>query len=289
MAVANIRPGTEGSDLLRTQYDNEIRVFPNELGIISPDITLSQGTKAGSLFTVRRIPAVTINSLATTAQADSANLTYETGDTDTVTGAAVDRYAAVGVPLSLTERLDDADAQQVIAGYRQSIQGGLEEAEDVYLGLQLFTGVSTIKGPGNFDKAALLDMKQTLRTNSKAHYGKRSPSAMHLKYHVSQIKHLENIDVLMNAELRGDDENPNVKGFYVKGLGITFAPTGNVPFSGGAYWNCLHLSTAFVKCYNVRRRVLPPEVSGLSVLYHGYLSMVGVEAFDADAVVQKSA
>lgn len=284
--VASITPGTEGLALLRTMYDAEIRVYPNEKGVIGPDIPRAQVEKAGRTMTLRRIPAVTIRSLATTAQSDRVNLTYESASTESANASAVIRYSAVGIPRGLTDALLNADASGVRDGYRRSIQGGLEEAEDIVFG-NLFLNISTTKGPGNFDKAALLDLKQTLRINSKGHF--ENGGMIHLKYHPTQIKYVENIAELMNAELRGDGENPNVKGFFVKGLGMTFAETANVPFSTGNYWNCAFLNTAFIKAYNQERTVLDPQLDGLTVLYHGYVDVAGAEAFDADAIIQKTA
>lgn len=286
MAVASITPGTEGLALLRTMYDAEIRVYPNEEGVIGPDIPRGRLEKAGRTMTIRRIPAVTINSLATTAQSDSANLTYETASTESANAAAVIRYAGVSIPRGLTDALLQPDQQAVRDGYRRSVQGGLEEAEDIYFGT-LFTGINATKGPGNIDKAALLDLKQTLRINAKKHW--QNGSTIHFKYHPTQIKHVENIAELMNAELRGDGENPNVKGFFVKGLGMTFAETANVPTSGGNYWNCAFLPTAFMKAYNQERTILDMEPSGLTVLMHGYVDVGAIEAFDQDAIIQKTA
>lgn len=286
MAATSIRPGTEGQRLIRSMWADEIKVAPVEEGVIEPDIPRAVN-QVGDTMYLRVIPAVTINSIATTSHMSPEALTYESGTVTRAEATPSDRYGMIEVPINLTARLGDPDNDKALAGYRKALKGGLEEAVDAYAGTTLALNVSTIKGPGNFDKAQLLDLKQTLRINAKSHF--KNGAMIHVKYHPSQIKYLETIAEIMNAELRGDSENPNVKGFFVKAWGMTFAETANIPFSGGNYWNMAFLPTAFAKGYNMEPTVKPPVELGSVVRYFGYTSVAFGEWFDLDAAIFKSA
>lgn len=282
-----IRPGTEGAALLRTEYDADIRAKAYELPALLADFMKPQGIdKVGNSLVVRIIPTVAVQSLASTGTGQS--LTYDTGTVLSVTATPVGRYGAVEIPDHLVSKMAAGDESQTKQTYRDQIMGTMKEGLDAYAGSTLAPSISTAKGPVNFDKSNLLDAKQSLRINAKGHY-KLNSSTVHVKYHPSQIKHIESISEIMNADARGDSENPNVSGYVVKAWGMTFGDSGNIYSSAGVVYNMLHLKTAFVAGYNKEPYLKPEQPFELTTRFIGYSEMAVVEVFDEDAVLFKSA
>jgi len=288
MALASVYPGSgRGANALRSMWDREIKLKANEEMVIAADFERADAEKVGDTMYVRILPTVTINTLANTDNAGPENLTWETGEILRVSTTPVAHYAAVGLPLNLTERLVAADQSKLRAGYRQQIRKGLDAKLDSYCAQALGPSISAVKGPFNADKTNLLDCVQTIRTNAKEHV--KNGTTVHIKYHPSQIKYLNSIAEIANAEVRGDAENPNVKGFISKGFGFTFAETGNIYNNGTHYLNLVFASSAFTLGYNAEPTILAPQTSGLQVGFLGYQDFGVVEVFDEDALVWKSA
>jgi hypothetical protein len=283
----SIRPGTEGSALLKTEYDADIRTKAYEMPKLIADFDKPAGiSKVGNLLTVRIIPTGTLRTLLSTGE--GTGLTYETATTLSVTASPVGRYMAVEIPDHLVSKMVDGEEAQTKKKYRDILLSGVKEGMDAYAGSTLAPGISTAKGPANFDKAGLLDAKQSLRINAKEHYDLKT-SQVHVKYHPSQIKHIESISEIMNADARGDSENPNVSGYVVKAWGMTFSDAGTIYSAAGVVYNMLHLKSAFVAGYNQVPYLKNPQDYELVVRFICYGEMAVVEVFDEDAVLFKSA
>lgn len=71
---------------------------------------------------------------------------------------------------------------------------------------------------------------------------------------VAQYPHLMNIPEFTNAEIRGDAENPQVKGIWSKGGGVMMMLTTVCTEDGNGVHGCLWVPSAFVVGWNVRTR-----------------------------------
>lgn len=287
MAAAGIRPGTEGANLLRSMYDAEIKLKTSEEGVIAQDIPKGSTEKIGDTYYVRIVPTVTARTAASTDQMGPEALTYETASTTRVSQTPTRKYFALEFPISMTEALLSPDNAKMRAAYRDQGTYSLIEAQDV-LAAQLPLSLTTnVKGPLNADKTNLLAWKSALKVTAKrfAQNGK----AIHVKYHTSQSAFVESIAEIMNADARGGGDNPNVSGIMVKAWGMTFADTGNIVFSGGAYQNVMYVEDAFLKAYNFEPKIVREEDTGLVHRMFGYLEVAFVEVFDECALLWKSA
>lgn len=288
MAVQNILPGTLGLAALKQSWDGQFRVQGFEEAVIGGDFDKPEGvTASGTQYNVRIVPRVTVRTATTTTEMDATNLTYETGTVLSVNDTPTMSYVIVGLPKNLTDRLGGPDTASLTAAYRKLMLGGLMAAVDADSG-SLGPGISTVKGPGNFDQSQILDMQTSLATNARNHVS-LGVTPMHLRFHPSQIKYVHNIAAYANAEQRGDAENPNVRGVILKAQGMTLAETGNIAFSGGFYWNMLYASSYAVLAYNQAPIIDGTEVLGFSTLVKGHADYLNVEVFDEDGVVFKSA
>lgn len=284
--MAAIRVGSEAVSLMASQWDKEIKLKASEEAVIYPDFDKGNIETSGDTWYVRVIPAVTVVAPSTTVELGPEDLTYESGAVTRVSASPIAAYGAVEIGRNVFSRLTSADGAATRAAYRTQIRATLDQKIDVEAG-NMATAISTTLGPGNFDKAALLYAKRRLRTAAKSHY--KNGSMVHLKYHPSQIDQVESIAEIMNANLRGDASNPNVKGVVVNAWGMTLAETGNIPFSAGSYYNLLHLKPAFAFAFNEEPGVEPVQRAGLAERFIGYTDFAIVEVFDEDAVVQLTA
>jgi hypothetical protein len=288
VAYGGIRPGTEGASALKQAWDAVFHLKGFEEAAIVNDFDRPQGVDAtGSTLNIRILPAVTARTAGDTAQLGVTDLTYETATILNVTDTPTFTYAIVGIPKNLSDRLGGPDTAQLEAGYRKQMLGAIMAAVDADGG-SLGSGISTVKGPGNFDKSQILDCQTSLATNSKNHIVV-GQTEVHLRYHPSQIKYIGNIAEFANANQRGDAANPNVKGVILKAWGMTFAETGNILFSGGFYWNMMFAKTFAVLAYNQAPQIDGTEEYGFSTLIKGHADYLNVEVFDEDAVTFKSA
>lgn len=280
-------PGGDGAALLRTEYDADFRTKAYELPRIIADLDRPQGIdKVGNLLTVRIIPRFTATALA--AADTGASLTADANATTSVTASPVGRYGYVQVPEHELSKMARGEDNQLKGKIRDQLLGTVKESLDAYAGSTLGPGISTAKGPLNFDKANLLDAKQSLRINARGHYDIKT-STVHVKYHPSQIKHIESIAEIMNADMRGDSENPNVSGYVVKAWGMTFGDSGNIYSSAGVVYNMIHLSSFAAAGWNQTPYNKPTQDYELQTRFIAYGEMAVVEVFDEDAVLFKSA
>ena len=288
MAFGSIRPGTEALVAIKHRWDALFHLAPTEEMAIAMDFDTPEGTDmAGDQLNVRILPAVTAQTGTDSQQFDPAGLTFETATILNVQDTPTYKYALVALPRNLIVRLGGPDTAQLEAGYRKLGLAALDAAVDADAG-SLGSGISTVKGPGNFDKSSVLDMQGSLAAGAKNHYVPGTTEA-HLKYHPSQIKYIGNIAEFANANTRGDAANPNVKGVVLKAWGMTFAETGSVLFSGGFYWNMMFDRQFAVLAWNQRPHVLDSIDHGLSTLIRVETDFLNVEVFDQDAVTFKSA
>lgn len=282
-----IRPSTEGAALLKTMYDSDFRTKANEEPVVIADFDKPQGVeRIGNSLVIRIIPVIAAQTLAASDTGQS--LTAHTGTTTSVTASPVGRYGFVEIPIHLTSKFDGSENAAIIAAYRDQLKGSLDQEKDVYGAQTSITsaGVQT-HGPVNFDKSNLLAAKRKLRTSAKSHF--KNGSMIHMKYHPSQIDYVESIDSIMNAEARGDSENPYVTGFVNKAFGMTFAETANVYSAAGVVHNMLHLTSAFVQAYNINYKLLDPQDYLLTTRYLAYSEFGVAVPFPEDALDFQSA
>jgi len=288
MAILGIVPGTEGVLALKSRWDAMFRTKANEEMAIAQDFDTPTGdvTMEGDFLYVRIIPTSTAYVLATTAEAQD-TLTYNESTVTRVSLTPRFIYSPFAIPDHMRSRLGDPDIGKLETGLRIQCLSAIDADVDTQAAT-LFQSISTVKGPFNADLANILDVKTALQTNAKEHV-KQSSSVVHLKYHPSQIRFLNAIAQFANADARGDAENPNVKGFFIKAQGMTFNECGAVTLSGATYYNCAFARSAFMLAWWTKPKVKPPQDFELAKLFHTEADYAVGEIFDEDAVAWRSA
>jgi hypothetical protein len=91
-------------------------------------------------------------------------------------------------------------------------------------------------------------------TNGLATPGETNPQVYGIFSH-TQYPNLANIPEFNSALVRGDSENPYVKGVWTKGGGIMLLMSTVVQEDANGWHNCLYIPSAFVVAWNVRSRI----------------------------------
>lgn len=285
--AGSITPGgSSGTNAIKQRWDAVFHNAATEEMQIGQDFNEPSGvTEVGSQLNIRVMPKRTANTYAGTGTGVS--LTYDDTAIASVNGTPTFKMVAVRPTDVFYSRLGKEDSPKYEAAERKQCLLAIDEAVDQLCGAQ-GSGFSTLKGPGNLDKATLLDAQGTLATNAQSHVV-LGQTPMHLKIHPTQIKYLHNIAEIMNAELRGDSENPNVKGVIVKAWGMTINETGNVQYTGGYYYNMLFAKTAQVLAWNMKPKVKPSQDFEATKLIIVEADACPVEVFDLDGLAIRSA
>jgi hypothetical protein len=71
----------------------------------------------------------------------------------------------------------------------------------------------------------------------------------------TQYPALMNIPEFTSAYVRGDNENPHVKGIWGKGNGVKLLITTVITVDGNGWHNCMYIPSAFIVAWNVHSRI----------------------------------
>lgn len=287
MAATGLTTGNEALYALKSRWESIFRTAANEESVIIKDFDSPQSTeRIDNLLNIRIVPVFTLTEYTSTLEGNPAT-GYQDAAITAVTCSPRFFGGIVQFPDNLKSNLGAPDFAQLEAAYRKQGLAALDAQFDA-VGAALASAVSTVKGPGNFDKTSLLDAINAVVTGGKDHI-KIGTDRVHVKYHPTQWKHLMAVAEIANAYARGDKQNPNVKGVIMDAWGADFAETGNVLLSGGFYHNMFFLKSAFVFGWNLKPTVKPMQ----DYEYSSRLVVEGeggaAEVFDADACVHKSA
>lgn len=110
-------------------------------------------------------------------------------------------------------------------------------------------------------------------TNGKAEPGK---ATMYGIFSHTQLPNLQAIEEYNNAQIRGDSENPYVKGVMTRGQGVLVNTSTVVAVDGNGWHNAMYLGEAFTMDWNVRSKVQESEVEaqGRLIAYNNVASAV---------------
>jgi hypothetical protein len=92
----------------------------------------------------------------------------------------------------------------------------------------------------------------------------------------TQYPNLASITEVNAAQLRGDSENPYVRGIWAKGFGFVLLLSTVITNDAGGWENCLFIPSAFVIAWNVRSRMKRQdfELQNRLILYNNVGSAV---------------
>jgi len=117
--------------------------------------------------------------------------------------------------------------------------------------------------------------KLQINTNGMWRPGGTGPQAYGI-FTATQSPALMGIPEVNSAEMRGDSENPYIKGIWTKGFGFMLMTSTVTPFDGTKWTSALYLAKAFRVAWNVRSMVrkLEVELATQYILYNNVGSTI---------------
>lgn len=197
---------------------------------------------------IRKHARVTGSTLGQSA--DGTGLSYSTIIASAATLTPVGSYVGVAWSENEDAQLDlnlDAEAQS-------NIEQALAELTETNA-LANVASLTQIMSQADVDGPMLRQAYGRLMGNTN---GVASPGQAPQVYGVfshTQYPNLGAIPEFNQAEVRGDSENPYVKGIWTRGGGIMLVLSTVVTVDAGGWENCLFIPSAFAISWNVRTRI----------------------------------
>lgn len=270
MAINGYDPSVSGTNLKYTTWANTIYLPAYEhMTFISKVEDLGRPYAS---MAVRLWDELTVNTLAATSDgAAVADLTWGTGtpSKQTMTPSAI--YVAISYP----EHEQDYVEQALDPGIRKNIEGALGGGCD-YIAAAAISSLTSGIGDAAYHLTAndLRAQLQALRIAAPDIMV--GDSVINAVLHPACIADLAGISEYTYAEYRGDAENPQVRGMFVKSQGTLFSfttmvPTANSNGGEGAIFgkNCFGVG------WNQKPKMIR-DMDGLAHLHIGYANLGSV-------------
>lgn len=197
---------------------------------------------------VRKLARVSGTTLAQSAEGDSLTSSDPTGTPITLT--PVGRYVYVNWS-------ENEDAQ-VDANLDSELAGGIEQglAETTEGGaLALVATLTQVMSQAAVDATMFRQAFGRLIGNMNGVTLPGDGPEVFAMFHNTQYPALMNIPEFTEADVRGDSENPHVKGIWGKGNGVKLMLSTVVLQDASGWHNVVYVAMAFIQGWNVRSRV----------------------------------
>lgn len=281
MANAYVRGSSTGTgrNLVYQSWANTIEVPAYEKMIMIP--TLDEMGRPYGTQNIRYWDTLTAQTVASTAGTgtalDIAGMTMNSGTPTSLTYTTSAVYVGVGVNKDVQSAVEvDLDP-----GIRENVEGCMADACDgviTALVNNLTDGIGDGATPGS--AADVRKLVWQLRIESPAvMVGEREIIAC---LHPGAGDGLTSAPEFMNAEVRGDAENPWVRGIFVKAFGTRFKFTTKMPTANGVGGEgAIYVPEAFAVGWNNRPTMLPPQQNGITTYHIGYANLGGRVKWDS--------
>ena len=270
---------TNNTSSLRTTFDAEFGLDPTEETKIADWVTEPVGTsKIGSILYLRKLSAVSAQTLTpSTTAALRAGLTA-TNPTDTVVqAAATSKYGFAGFDKPQLNRVvDDGNFR---GGIRKQLSAAIREGVDISL-FALGDDLSATESSASIDDAMIRSALGQLATNAKGKF--TADAAKLLVVHPTQLKNVWNVPAIKEYQIRGTIGA--AVNLQMNAYGLVWRESGNVLNSGGSYYNPLLLKDAWALGWNEKPHILDEQVDGLGFALISYAEFGVCEYFDSSGV-----
>lgn len=197
---------------------------------------------------VRKKGRVSGTTLAQSADGDSLTASDITATPITLT--PVGRYVFV----SWSENEDAQVERDLDAESAGEIEQALAETmESGALGN--VTSLTQSMSQAGFDASMIRQAIGRLIGNTNGRFKPGESQTIYLVMSNTQYPQIMSVPEFTEADVRGDSENPHVKGIWGKGNGTKLMLSTVVSQDGNGWHNCVYVSSAFIVGWNVRTRV----------------------------------
>jgi hypothetical protein len=274
--IGGYTPGSTGTNLKVQDWLATIEVPAYEKMVFIP--TLDDVGRPYSQKNLRFWDTLATTTLGTTTVPNNGALTFSSGTPTTLALTPSAIYIAVAYGPNQQDQVE----VDMGGGVRSNIEAAMAEGCDA-----IVTAAISNLTAGIGDAAATLTAGDLHKLVTQLRIA--SPAVMvgdstiHACLHPGAIESLLDQQTLMNAEIRGDAENPQVRGIFAKASGLLFRFTTKVPTANGnGGEGAVYSPDAFAVGWNSRPRVEQSK-DGLASIYIGYANLGGRVKWDSRA------
>lgn len=256
---------TTGYNLQKWQKEVEGATYQKMLFIPRID----EGDRLYHTLNIRKHQRVAVSTLAQSAEGTSLSAETLAGTPVTVTPSG--RYVKIA--------WSQNEAAQIDFNLNSEAQGEIEQAVAEASDTAACANIASLT---NFLSVAEVTAAEFRRaygnlmqnTNGMATPGK-DPQIYGI-FAANQYPALASIPEFNNAEVRGDSENPNVKGIWMRGGGVMLMLTTVLTEDGNGTHNCLFIPSAFVVSWNQRTQIIRDrsDLQEVLIAYNNFGSAV---------------
>jgi len=275
-----IRTTTEAANILREVWDSQFALDPTEESIVANMVAEPAGVqKIGKKLHLRKIKAMTAQTVSPSTTLDSSQLTYSTNTEAEVTVTPTAYYVGIELnPDTLNQIIDDGNA---IAGFRKQMLASLDEVIDQKL-LDLAGSASYVESSASFDDATWRAAVSKLAKNAKRKF-RIGKTPYNLVLHPDVLAQALNINALKEYQIRGSAGSAT-SGQLVTTYGANIEESGLVRSSGGTLYNPLMINDAWCLGWNQKPKMLESQMDGLVMRFIAYTEFGCASWFDTSIV-----
>lgn len=280
MAHAGITTTTEAAGILREVWDSQFALDPMEEAIVAPLVAEPVGVqKIGKKLHLRKIAAMSAQTVTASTTLASDNLTYSTNTEAEITVTPTAYYTGIELnPDTLNQIIDDGNA---IAGWRRQMLSSLDEKIDTAL-LALASDASQSESSAAFDDATWRAAVAKLAKFAKRKF-RIGKTPYNLILHPDVLAQALNISALKEYQIRGTAGSAT-SGSLVTTYGANIEESGLVKNSGGVKYNPLFIQDAWCLGWNQKPKMLESQMDGLVMRFLCYTEFGVAEWFDSSIV-----
>lgn len=259
--MAGITPATEAANILKEIWAPEFGLDPVEEDVITKMVAEPVGSqKFGNKLHLRKIKAMTAQTLGTSTLGLKSDLTYNTNTEEEVTVTPVFRYAGVQyAPHTLSRIIDDDNFR---AGQRKMLMSaiGAQRATDL---LSLAASASQVINNADINEDQLVEGIGKMSEFAKGKFI-LGETPLNLVLHPREVKNYLKIASVREYQIRGN-EGSAASGRAVNTYNIRMRESGLVYNPAGTAYQPLLLKDAWAIAHNIPAEMLEPERDGLAL------------------------
>lgn len=230
---------------------------------------IDEGDRPYGVLNIRKHARASSTSLGQTAEGTS--LTYSTIIGTPVTVTPAGNYVAVAWSENEDAQVDlnlDAEA-------RSNIEQALAESSDQSV-LANVPSLTQYMSAASVDGPMFRQAYGRLMGNTNGVAAPGSAPQVYAIFSHTQYPELGTIPEFNSAEVRGDGENPYVKGIWMRGGGVSLSMSTVVTNDANGWHNVLFIPSAFVVAWNVRSKIKVQEyeLQNRVILYNNFGSAI---------------
>jgi len=245
-----LAPGTAAAHFNYEVWEESVDPATYQKMLLTP--RCSQTRRPYSLGRISKFARLTGNALSSTASGLADTLLYENPDGGEASLTPGTNYVATARQFG-EEVMNPYNLSAELAS---EMENALAELTEVGVAANIATLTQFRGGPTvNITAAELRNAMSLLGRNTNGQYSP-GDAAIYGILDWSQHAHLMSIPEFTNAEIRGDKENPQVKGIWDKGAGIMMMLSTALTTDVNGTHGCIWVPTAFGVGWNARTQVL---------------------------------